>query len=105
MSYADQGRVIEGETLIYDSVDGAVPIETMGYTFVTFQCVGTGSVTWQATIDGTNWAGVQAVKLSDGSDESVSTDAGLYRLQCSGFTSVQVASASGFTSVLARISS
>lgn len=62
-----------------------------GYVTLTAQVQGitTATVTWEATIDGTNWVAVQFTNLTDGVDATTATSDGLYRIVISGFAQVR----------------
>ena len=70
----------DGNTL--DVIGQAAAVVALTGTFV-------GTVTFEGTIDGSTWFSVMAVKLGDGSIATTATSTGLYRLSCSGLTSVR----------------
>lgn len=49
----------------------------------------TATVTFQATVDGTNWADIGATKLTDGSVTTTATAAGLFRINTLGLSKVR----------------
>lgn len=55
---------------------------------VTFQLLGTwtGTVTFQGTVDGTNYVAIQATNLNTGSASTTATANGLYRVDATGLT-------------------
>lgn len=65
--------------------------ETGAKTVVGMQVTGitTATITFQGTIDGTNWEAVQVTNLNDGSEGTTATADGLYRLTCIGLTQVR----------------
>jgi hypothetical protein len=64
--------------------DGALTVLAMQITGIT-----TATITFEATIDGTNWVAVQATNLNDGSEASTATADGIYRLTCLGLRQVR----------------
>jgi len=57
-----------------------------GYCYVVFQITGTfvGTVTFQATLDGTNWIAVRAINMNSGVTATTGTVVGLYQLGVAG---------------------
>jgi hypothetical protein len=49
----------------------------------------TATITWEGTIDGTNWASVQAIPLATGTAATTATANGIYRFSCLGLASVR----------------
>lgn len=47
------------------------------------------TITFEATVDGTNWVAIQATNLNDGSDATTATANGLYRIVIGGLRSVR----------------
>jgi len=77
------------------------------YCYVVFQVVGTfsGTVTFQATVDGTNWIAVRATNMNTGTAGTTATAAGLYQLGVAGIGIVRAnitVYASGTITVWAR---
>lgn len=68
-------------------------------TAATFQIVGitTATVTFEATIDGTNWVAFRVTNLNSGTDATTATADGLYRATVIGLISVR-ARISAYTS-------
>lgn len=62
-----------------------------GYTTLTMQVQGitTATITFEATVDGTNWVAVQATNLNSGTAATTVTADGLVRLTVSGFKQVR----------------
>lgn len=60
-------------------------------TTLTAQVTGitTATITWEATIDGTNWVAIQATNLNDGTEATTATANGLYRVVCLGLVKVR----------------
>jgi hypothetical protein len=60
-------------------------------TALTMQIVGISSatITWEATIDGTNWIAVMVTNLNAGTDATTATANGLYRLTVLGLSQVR----------------
>lgn len=60
-------------------------------TVLTAQIVGitTATVTWQGTIDGTNWVAIQFTNLNDGTAATTATADGLYRATVLGLMQVR----------------
>lgn len=77
---------------VTDGSGGALITLAMQITGIT-----TATVTFQATIDGSNWVAVLVTKLADGSDSTTATADGLYRLTCHGLRQVR-AQISAYTS-------
>jgi hypothetical protein len=67
---------------------------------ITFQVVGTFTATlsFEATIDGTNWVAVLATNLNSGTAATSTAAAGLFRVDATGFTRFRVR-VSAFTSI------
>lgn len=61
------------------------------FTVAAFQIVGitTATITFQATIDGTNWVAVQAENLANGTSATTATADGIYRLTTLGLAQVR----------------
>ena len=68
-------------------------------TVLTMQVVGTFSatITWEATVDGSNWVPVQATNLETGVIATTATAADIYRITVLGLVSVR-ARISAYTS-------
>lgn len=66
-------------------------IESGALTSLTAQVTGitTATITWEATIDGTNWVAVQFTNLNDGTAATTATANGLYRATVLGLVSVR----------------
>lgn len=62
-----------------------------GMAAVGFQVSGTftATVTFEGTLDGTNWVGLQAINVADGSLNATATAAGLFVASCAGLTLVR----------------
>lgn len=69
-----------GNTL--DVVGQASAVIALTGTFV-------GTVTFEGTLDDTNWFSVMAVKLGDGGIATTATSTGMYRIACAALTSVR----------------
>jgi hypothetical protein len=77
-----------------DVTDALTPAEDVFAGRVGVQIVDTGSmnltITWQGTIDGTNWSTIlQAVNITDGVEAATTTAAGIYRLNATGLKAVR----------------
>lgn len=92
------GREGEGEaseTFVMQSAVGATgngnSLDVVGQAAAVIALTGTfvGTVTFEGTIDGTNWFSVMAVKLGDGSIATTATATGMYRIACAGITSIR----------------
>lgn len=59
--------------------DGARPVIGLQVTGID-----SDTITWEATIDGTNWASVQVVPLATGTAATTATANGLYRFSSAG---------------------
>lgn len=59
---------------------------------ITFQITGTFSqtLTFEATIDGTNWVALMATNLNTGTGATTTTAAGLFRVDATGLTRFRV---------------
>lgn len=100
------GREGEGEaseTFVLQSAVGATgngnSLDVVGQAAAVIALTGTfvGTVTFEGTIDGSNWFSVMAVKLGDGSIATTATSTGMYRVSCAGLTSLR-ARVSAYTS-------
>lgn len=62
-----------------------------GYDTLVAQVVGitTATITWQGTLDGTNWASVQATPLATGTAAATATADGLYRINVKGLKKIR----------------
>lgn len=65
-------------------VDGAFTVLAMQVTGIS-----TATITFEATIDDTNWVAVQVTNLNDGSESTTATADGIYRLTCLGLNQVR----------------
>lgn len=74
-------------------------LDVVGQSSCVIALTGTfvGTVTFEATVDGTNWFSVFAAKLGDGAIETTATTTGLFRISCGALTSVR-ARVSAYTS-------
>lgn len=61
------------------------------------QGITTATITWEATIDGTNWVAVQATPLTTGTAATTATADGLFRVNVTGLVSFR-ARISAYTS-------
>lgn len=66
-------------------------IDVVGQAGVVVAVTGTfvGTITFEGSLDDTNWFSVFAVKLGDGAIGSTATAPGLYRISCAALTSVR----------------
>lgn len=66
-------------------------VDTGGCTTLAMQITGitTATVTFEATIDGTNWVAVLATNITSGSAATTATANGIYRMDCSALVSVR----------------
>lgn len=73
--------------------------EVGGLAMVTIQVTGTfsGTVTFEGTIDGSNWVAVLARKVTDGATGTTATAAGIYQVPVSGLGQLR-ARVSAYTS-------
>lgn len=67
-----------------DAANGAATTLTMQVAGIT-----TATITFEATIDGSNWIAVACTNLNDGTASTQATANGLYRLTCLGLVSVR----------------
>jgi hypothetical protein len=73
-----------------NATDNGVPLPCTapndGYETAVLQVTGTfsGTVTFEATLDGTNWIAVQGINLNSGAATSSTTSAGLFRFDIRG---------------------
>ncbi len=60
-------------------------------TTAIFQVTGISgdTITWEATLDGTNYASVAVEKMEDGTKAATATTNGLYRLVCHGLERIR----------------
>jgi hypothetical protein len=49
----------------------------------------TATITWEGTVDGTNWVAIQAVDLGTGTAATTATANGIYRINCTGLVEVR----------------
>lgn len=75
------------------------PVSDGPYYSATVQVKGitTATITWEGTVDGTNWVAVLATNLTAGTDATTATADGIYRLTVLGFKQVR-ARISAYTS-------
>lgn len=91
------------ETQTLQSAAGATgngtPLSVSGMSVVGAHVRGTFSatVTWEGSIDGTNWSSIRAMNMGDGVVAATATAAGLYQLSVAGLAYVR-ARISAFTS-------
>lgn len=71
-----------GNGSVLDVVGQASAVIALTGTFV-------GTVTFEGTLDDTNWFSVMAVKLGDGGIATSATTTGMYRIACAGLTSLR----------------
>jgi len=98
--YYDRKILQNAATAIGDGSALTVTGNTIGgMATATFQVAGitTATVTFEATVDGSNWIAVQAVNLNSGTAATTATANGLYRLTALGLISVR-ARISAYTS-------
>ncbi len=82
-----------GTALVTTDVNnGALTTLTMQVTGIT-----TATITFEATVDGSNWIAVACTNLNDGTAATTATANGLFRLTCLGLVSVR-ARISAYTS-------
>jgi hypothetical protein len=62
-----------------------------GYATLTVQVVGitTATITWEGTVDGTNWVAILATPLTTGTAATTATADGIYRINVTGLASVR----------------
>lgn len=67
------------------------PLDVTGLAWVVVQVVGitTATITWEATIDGSTWAGVRATPLATGTAAATATADGLYQLDVRGLAQIR----------------
>lgn len=65
------------------------PLKCRGHAVVTVQVTGTftATVTFEATLDGTNWVAVEAVNINDGSKSTTASAPGIFLAPIAGATS------------------
>lgn len=92
------GREGEGDASELATLQDAVSatgngnsLDVKGQSSAVLSIVGTfvGILTFEATVDGTNWFSVFAVKVGNGAIASTASTTGLYRIACSGYTSIR----------------
>ena len=66
------------------AANGACSTLAMQVTGIT-----SATITFEATIDGTNWVAVLATNITSGTAATTATANGVYRLDCSGLASVR----------------
>ncbi len=85
-----QAAAATGDGNVLDVIGQAAAVIALTGTFV-------GTVTFEATLNGSTWFSIMAVKLGDGSIATTATSTGLYRISCAGLTSLR-ARVSAYTS-------
>ena len=67
------------------------------FTSAAFQVTGVNgeTITWEATIDNTNWVAVGVTNLATASESTTATANGLYRLTCHGLRKVRARISTG----------
>lgn len=91
------------ETQTLQSAAGATgngtPLNVSGMSVAGVHLRGTFSatVTWEGSIDGTNWSSIRAMNMGDGVVAATATTAGLYLLSVAGLSLIR-ARISAFTS-------
>lgn len=63
--------------------------EPVATTVVQVTGIATATITWEGTVDGTNWAGLMATALATGTAAATATANGLYRLDVRGLLQVR----------------
>lgn len=73
------------------NLNDALTVSTFSIGTVGFQLAGTwsGTVTFEATIDGTNWVAANADPVPSGAAASTATGNGIYQVPCAGFSQVR----------------
>lgn len=99
-----QGRVDWERVTIYDGTTSK-DISLHFRRYLSVQCIGTGTVNWEATIDGSTWSPVQLERLSSGVKSQSATAEAIYRLDAHGLSSFRAGSATGFTKIVATATS
>jgi len=68
-----------------------VDLDGGAVTTVTFQVTGISgdTITWEGTIDGTNWAAIQVISLATGTAATTATANGLYRVVVLGIAQIR----------------
>jgi hypothetical protein len=63
------------------------PMDVSGFRWVGVQVVGitSATITWQVSIDGTNWVGILAAPPSTGTGALTTTADGVFRVDVAGF--------------------
>lgn len=76
---------------ILQNLNDALTVPTLNVGVVGFQLAGTwtGTVTFEATIDGTNWISVNADPVPTGAAATTATAGGIYQVPCAGFSQVR----------------
>ena len=82
-----------GANLGADAATATVPLAEGDNSHVTFQLVDAGSwsgtITFQATLDGTNWVSILAVPVTTGTAAATTTAAGIFQIDASGCAAVR----------------
>ena len=71
---------------------GCADVAGMGFfNFATFQVTGitTVTITWEATLDNTNWVAILVKNLNTGAEATTTTANGLFRVQCTGLLNIR----------------
>lgn len=92
------GVQFNGPILLHDAISAtansaAIPVQ--GYSTVAFQVAGTfvATVTFQGTIDGTNWVSLEAIPSDGTTPVTSATAAGIWIASCAGLAQVRVSTA------------
>lgn len=80
-------------------------LDCAGLEYIVFQIAGitTATVTWEVSIDGSNWVAVMATNQTSGAAATTATADGLYGMNCAGYAQLR-ARISAFTSGTITIS-
>jgi hypothetical protein len=73
------------------AIGNGTSAQVSGLSWGVAQIVGitTATITWEATIDGTNWAGIRATLLSSGTAAATATADGLYQIDLRGLSQIR----------------
>lgn len=66
-------------------------VDVSNFDVIGIQVVGitTATITWEASIDGTNWVGILVAPITTGTGALTTTANGLFTLDCSGLALMQ----------------
>lgn len=85
-----ESQLVTLQTAVAATGNGTVAVPR-DYAWLIAQISGTFSatITWEGTLDGTNWEQVRAINMGNGALSHLATSTGLYAVPCGGFLGVR----------------